>query len=85
MRVAMRERPEPGVLWGGDTDPSCVGGYFCDRFWEMPPLAAADAAEQVLAFCARERIGLLVPTRDGELVWLAALRERLAAQGRSTC
>lgn len=62
-----------GLVWGADSDPECVGRHFTDRFWEMPPLPQADVA----AFCEREQIGLLVPTRDGELAAMAELRDEL--------
>ncbi len=64
---------EAGLVWGADNDPECVGRHFVDRFWEMPPLAEADVA----GFCAREAIGLVVPTRDGELATFAELRDGL--------
>ena len=64
---------EGGLVWGADSDPECVGRHFVDRFWEMPPLDKAD----VPGFCAAEEIGLVVPTRDGELVTFAELRDRL--------
>jgi len=82
-RRALDERSVDGFVWGGDTDPGCVGSYFSDRFWEMPPLSGDGADEAVMEFCARERIVLLIPTRDGELAWFAERRERLAEAG--TC
>jgi len=66
-----------GTLWGGDVDAGCVGRYFVDRFWEMPPLAEPGAAQEVLRFCSQEEIGLVIPTRDGELSFFAALRDEL--------
>ena len=77
---AFRDALDGGTLWGGDADPGCVGRYFCDRFWHMPRLSGG-AEDAVLEFCVREEIRLLVPTRDGELSFFAALRERLEAQG----
>lgn len=70
-----------GCVWGADSDPECVGRHFADRFWVAPRLTDPDAQEQVLRFCSRERIGLVVPTRDGELCFFAGLRDALAAQG----
>jgi carbamoyl-phosphate synthase large subunit len=79
LRDALRERAPDGVVWGADSDPECVGRYFADHFWEMPRLDAPGAHERVVRFCSEEGIGLLVPTRDGELITFAALRDRLAA------
>ena len=72
-------RKAGAFVWGADVDPGCVGRYFTDAFWEMPPLSAPDAAEQLRGFCAREEIGLIVPTRDGELPFFAGLRDELGA------
>lgn len=70
-----------GYVWGADSDPECVGRHFADGFWAMPPPAEPDARDQVLRFCSREGIGLVVPTRDGELAFFAELRSALADQG----
>lgn len=69
-----------GRVWGADSDPECLGRYFADGFWPMPRLAEPGVQEQVLEFCSRERIGLVVPTRDGELAFFAGLRDALGAQ-----
>lgn len=71
-------------MWGADSDPECVGRYFVDRFWDMPLLDRQDAPDQLLDFCVREKIGLLIPTRDGELPFLATLRDQLEDQGTYT-
>jgi carbamoyl-phosphate synthase large subunit len=81
LRQALQDSSTGGLLWGADSDPECVGRYFADRFWEMPPLSRPDAPQQVLEFCSREGIGLVIPTRDGELPLFAGLREQLADHG----
>lgn len=68
-------------MWGADSDPECVGRYFADRFWGMPPLSQTDVPQQLLDFCSREHIGLVIPTRDGELPLLASLRNELGKRG----
>lgn len=81
LRKALDHAPAAGSVWGADSDPECVGRYFADRFWEMPPLSAPGAPEELLRFCSQEEIGLVVPTRDGELALFAAQREALAERG----
>jgi carbamoyl-phosphate synthase large subunit len=81
---ALREAALDGVVWGADSDSECVGRYFAERFWEMPPLADSGAREALLDFCERERIGLVIPTRDGELALFADLRDELSARGAHT-
>lgn len=81
VREALLASQSGGTVWGADSDRECVGHYFADRFWPMPTLDRDDAARRVLDFCAEQEIGVLIPTRDGELPFFAALREQLAAQG----
>jgi carbamoyl-phosphate synthase large subunit len=81
LRAALRDRADDGVVWGADSDPECVGRYFADRFWEMPPLAEPGSRKRIARFCSENGIGLLVPTRDGELLAFAGLREELAGAG----
>jgi len=81
---ALAAAPGAGRVWGADSDPECVGRWFADGFWEMPPLAQDGTRERLLAFVEAERIGLLVPTRDGELPFFAELRDELTARGVHT-
>ncbi|MGI8944838.1 MAG: ATP-grasp domain-containing protein [Thermoleophilaceae bacterium] len=81
LREALDRSPASGCVWGADSDPGCVGRYFAERFWEMPPLSEPGGPDALAGFCARERIGLVIPTRDGELALLASLRERLEGEG----
>lgn len=69
-----------GSLWGADADPGAPGAHEADRFWFMPPLDEL-TDESFLDFCRRQRIRLVVPTRDGELHRLAALREWFEQEG----
>jgi carbamoyl-phosphate synthase large subunit len=80
LRAAVEEAGG-GAVWGADADPECVARYFTDRFWAMPRLSDPDAAGALRRFCAEQAIGLLVPTRDGELPFFAARREDFAAAG----
>jgi carbamoyl-phosphate synthase large subunit len=79
--LALRDAADGATVWGADSDPECVGRYFADRFWEMPPLAEPGVDAALLELCERERIGLAIPTRDGELEFFARLRDELAARG----
>ena len=67
-------------VWGADPDPACVGRAFVDRFWRMPRLASF-STEAWIDGCRERGIGLIVPTGDGDLAWLAERRDALAAAG----
>ena len=81
LREALARSGEGGLVWGADSDPECVGRHFTDRFWDMPPLSEPDTGERLVRFCREEGIGLVVPTRDGELPFFARLRDELAEAG----
>jgi carbamoyl-phosphate synthase large subunit len=71
----------PGILVeGGDAAASPIGAHFVDRFWRMPPLNELTVAA-LIAHCREAGIGVIVPTRDGELAWYAAAASELAAAG----
>lgn len=80
VRAAMRSLSIEGTVWGGDIDPQAVARFEVDEFWEMPHLTEIDGPE--LAGACRDRgIGLLIPTRDGELDYFARHRMAFADAG----
>jgi len=80
VRRAMARRGPGGELHGADADPDALAAAFVDRFWACPPLPTL-TLEELAAYCAKHGIGAIVPTRDGELPWLARQREALAEAG----
>lgn len=76
----MRALNIEGTVWGGDVDPDAVARLEVDDFWEMPRLAEADGPE-LAAACRDRGIGLLIPTRDGELEFFAQHRNAFAEAG----
>jgi carbamoyl-phosphate synthase large subunit len=79
-RTALHALGLGGRVFAADLDADCVAREFADGFWEMPPLAEL-SLEDLIGFCKEHRIRLLVPTRDGELVWFAEHAEALARAG----
>jgi carbamoyl-phosphate synthase large subunit len=67
-------------VYGGDVDSNCLGQYFVDSFWKMPKLSNL-SSKDLLEFCHQNNIGLIIPTRDGELEYFAMLKEELKAVG----
>ncbi len=77
------EKIDPQILiYGGDTDPQCIGSYFVDSFWHMPELTALEVGE-IVDFCRSHNISTIIPTRDGDLPFFAASRQEVAQQGIS--
>ncbi len=79
---ALSAKLESGLVWAGDADPECVSRYFADRFWEMPALEDLEP-ERLLRWCEEQGVGLVVPTRDGELPYFAQIRATAAERGIS--
>jgi carbamoyl-phosphate synthase large subunit len=73
-RAALDELGVRGRVIGADSDPLCVARPFLDELWEMPGLDEIDE-RSVLDYCLYNEIGLVVPTRDGELPFMARLGE----------
>ena len=69
-----------GKIIGGDTDPRCLGRYFVDVFWPMPPLTQL-STEELVSYCQKHNILAIIPTRDGELEYYAKRKEALRQQG----
>lgn len=62
---------DTGKVHTCDTNATCAGGLAAHAHHAVLPLSDVAALPQLLSLCEREHIGLLVPTRDGELPFLA--------------
>ncbi len=79
-QTALR-REGGGAVVACDASAHAAALYVADRGHRVRRLEAPDFEDRLMALCAEEEIGLLVPTRDGELPWFAARRERLRDAG----
>ncbi len=70
LKKAVNEIGQNFEIVAGDSDKRAVSKYAADRFWEMPLLEDAFLGE-ILAKCLELNIGLIIPTRDGELIFWA--------------
>ncbi len=67
-------------IHGGDFSEDCLGRHFVDTFWKMPKIYAL-TPHALIEYCKTNNIGLIIPTRDGELEYFAELKERLRKAG----
>lgn len=74
-------RPRGGQLIAADCDPTCCSVHFADAFELMPRDDAPDYEARLLEICKTHKIDLLIPTRDGELVRIAKMRNKLKEIG----
>jgi carbamoyl-phosphate synthase large subunit len=74
---------EPVTMLAADIDPYAAGLYLvdADRRFLLPRGDDPRFASDLLARCVRERIDVLVPTVDTELLPLARMRAEFAADG----
>lgn len=69
-----------GKVFGGDSNPHCVGRHFVDKFWHMP-LQHALTEKELIEYCLQHEIRAIIPTRDGELPFFARHRQTLLENG----
>jgi len=67
---------------GGDLNSNCLGKYFVDTFWEMPKTSQLSSTD-VIKYCKENNVGLIIPTRDGELEFFASIKDELNKVGIS--
>ncbi|GGH86989.1 ATP-grasp domain-containing protein [Saccharibacillus endophyticus] len=70
VRSAIERIGSPALLYGADLSDDCVAMYFVDRFWKSPDFSEMQS-EDLIAFCKRENISVIFPSRDGELLFFA--------------
>lgn len=80
VRRALGKFDPAARLYGADCDGEALGLHFVDAFWQCPRLEAL-SIDLLLDYCARNRIGFIIPTRDAELPIFAGFREVLAEAG----
>jgi carbamoyl-phosphate synthase large subunit len=69
LKDAKRFHPDARLI-GADSNPACSGAQYADEFIPMPPLSELDSTG-FYEFCVKHRISHVIPTRDGELAFLA--------------
>lgn len=77
--AARKVRPATRVF-AGDLDPSALSRYVADEFLVLPPTEDA-SLETIRNLCLGHGIGVIIPTRDGELAFWARHAGHFAAAG----
>lgn len=70
VRKALMKMNAEGRIVGADSNPECIGRFFVDNFWEMPPTDKLNP-EDVVRYCKINDIRVIIPTRDGELIFFS--------------
>ena len=69
-----------GKIFGADSDSNCIGRYFVDSFWTVPPYEKL-SIEKITSYCIDNKISCIIPTSDGELSFYAKHKRVLLNQG----
>ena len=76
VRKASQEINDFKIIHGSDSNPNCLGQYLVDNFWNCPPLEKL-TIEDVLAYCQKNHIEAIIPTRDADLEFYSKHKELL--------
>jgi len=80
MKVASRKVSAEAKVVAGDISNNALSQYVADQFWMMPKTNDANVQE-ILQGCIDRDINMVLPTRDGELVFWAKHRSIFEAEG----
>ncbi|KIC71833.1 hypothetical protein DB44_CW00060 [Candidatus Protochlamydia amoebophila] len=80
VREAARKTGQIKSIHGCDADVNCIGKYGVDQFWHCPSLSHL-TIEEVIAYCKEYFIKMIIPTRDGDLLFFAQYKSLLQAEG----
>lgn len=80
MQQAARKLAPQAQVVAGDLNTQVLSAYTADAFWPMPPTDAA-YLEEIIAGCQAREVRVILPTRDGELLFWAHHAARLESVG----
>jgi len=79
IKRAITKIGEDMLLYSADSVPEVISKYFTDKYWNIPILTKI-SVKDIISYCKRERIGFIIPTRDGELAFFASIKNELEAE-----
>ena len=80
VKTAAKKVKDTIKVIGADGNGNCIGKYFVDDFWVMPLIKDLNK-DKVVEYCKSKNIKLIIPTRDGELIFWSSIADSLAEQG----
>jgi carbamoyl-phosphate synthase large subunit len=80
-REALKSLGGGGSVIATDVNPMSPAAHFCDRAYRVPLSSDPSYLPAIERLCAKERIGLLVPTIDDELPLFSAAAADFATKG----
>lgn len=80
VREAKSRLTNYGLIYGADITEQCVGRYFVDVFWKIPPTEKL-RIDRFIKYCLKNKIHCIIPTRDGELPFFSKYKNEFGEQG----
>jgi len=80
MQAAVKKIDPNGRVIAGDTNPESLTAHVADHFWLMPP-TNIDNLEMIIRGLHDQNISLVLPSRDGELMFWAKNADRMKSEG----
>ena len=80
MQAAVRQIDPAGKVVAGDLNTQALSAHVADEFWTMPPTSDG-SLNDIISGLRQRQISVVLPTRDGELMFWACHAKRLASEG----
>jgi carbamoyl-phosphate synthase large subunit len=80
-QLAIKRAASPAKIIACDSAPAVASRYVADEFVIQPEDKCSDYLSRWLTLCKENNVGIIIPTRDGELKALAAIMPDLIAAG----
>lgn len=80
MKAAVKQIAPDGKVFAGDLNKQAISAHVADDFWLMPP-TRNEFLNEIISGLNQRRIDIVLPTRDGELMFWASNANRLAIEG----
>ena len=78
-RALIKINPK-GRIFAGDSNQEALTANFVEDFWHMPK-TTDENMEEILSWCLEKNIDVIIPTRDGELVFWANNKQKFLEKG----
>ncbi|MGL6100295.1 MAG: ATP-grasp domain-containing protein [Fusobacteriaceae bacterium] len=74
---AKNELKVDGIIIGGDMDLNAPAMQYVDRGYKLPKISSEDYINEIIRISKEQKINLIIPTIDTELLKLAQNKERI--------
>lgn len=79
---ALRQSKNPKIdIVGADMSPEPVAKYFVDAFYRVPHGSDKNYLSKVISICEREKVEIVIPSADEEVIAVSRGREALLKKG----